>query len=217
MTTTFSLTNNFTKNNKINVQQFLLDVSNAAALSAKITSINVQGDSVILTSTAPFNSSDLSTLSTVMANHDTTTSVIGGAVYTPTATENYVPSSNGQYMNASNPSQITSTSTNWTNVLTLITPYILAGDYEIQFYFNWQNAANASTIQAQGLIDGVTPFFNFAEKVAVLYNTRNAICSGFNVVTLTSGVHQLVIQFSSGTNGQLASVSNCRLRVMKIN
>ncbi|AYV86024.1 MAG: hypothetical protein Solivirus3_24 [Solivirus sp.] len=214
----YSLTNDFTKTHQIHESQFILEVSNNNNIVTPMEEIDVKSDQVKLKFSNDLADSELAALIIIMANHDPSVSVLSQYINSADGTSSYyTASSNGNYIFSSLSSIKLSTSTTFSNVLTLTTPYLFSGVYEIQYCFNWGYSQISSPFLAQGLLDSTITFFNFSEVPPSIFSSRSPIVSGFYVANLKAGIHTLAIQIAAGAKGQSASISNCQLRLLKVN
>jgi len=110
-------------------------------------------------------------------------------------------------------SLMTTTSTSWREVLSLNTPSLPAGDYLIMWYYEWQYKHGSFYFKGRVQVDDADIVMDHYQQPANVYDWPDR--SGFKRVTLTTGVHNIDIDYCGTKSGKTAKIRNIRLELWR--
>ena len=108
-----------------------------------------------------------------------------------------------QYAVAETQTSATLVTPNYFTHMTFTTTSLSAGNYIIQWTYNWNNLANNKRSLSRIVLDGNTasPLDSVAQTMVLIAGTENAQVSGFWVGALTAATHTIAIQYSNYAAG----------------
>ena len=160
-------------------------------VTSKIFTISVAGNNVTIIFSTSLSAGEITSLNSIIASHDATTPPTSG-------------------MSGSDETETVVTSSTYQQKLRLTTNYLYQGVYMIMWSFSY-NTEDIIDVRIQ--IDDTTTIHELYYKPDNYDDSYKFHDSGFYPVTLTTGVHNIDIDFR-GSNGNANSLFNVRLFVM---
>jgi len=117
------------------------------------------------------------------------------------------------YYSEDNTETSNNSTTTWANKITLVTPDLPAGDYLVQYQFNWRSANADRQIEFRTQRDSID--IDTGEPFTGSISDRQLI-SGFRRVQSISGVQTFTLDFRVGGSGTTVFMYNARLFVWRI-
>ena len=106
------------------------------------------------------------------------------------------------------------TNTGFQQKLRLTTASVPAGTYRIGWYYEWSNNGTTYDFRAQVQIDDTTTIMSHNEELkdATTYTSQG----GFYMATLTAGVHNIDLDYSSENSGNTSYIRRARLEFWRV-
>ena len=126
---------------------------------------------------------------------------------------------NTQYSgNAEDNSVSLTTSTNYQQKLRLTTDLIEAGDYKIEWSYNWTSSQRNVNFEARiELDDSITIREHFEEPIS-LKSSSQFTSQGFKIITLTRGIHTIDLDYRRSNNSiGISKIWNAVIQVSAVN
>lgn len=118
-----------------------------------------------------------------------------------------------EYNYSASEGQSDTNSTTPVNKLTMTTPTLPAGDYKIEFSYEWKRATISQDFEAEVLLDGTAIMEQNEESKDT--NSWHPL-SGFIVTALTNATHTIVINFWGENGGNTSSIRRARLNIYRV-
>ena len=123
----------------------------------------------------------------------------------------------GQYYTyAASEGQSQTNSTAFQTKLTLTTSSLAAGDYRIQWYYNWSQNSTQDDFEARILEDGVTTIMDHKQEPQDGGTDQTIPCAGMRVRTLTAGVHTFTLQYRTDDGSQASYIRAVRMEIWRV-
>lgn len=109
------------------------------------------------------------------------------------------------------------TSVTYTQKLRLTTPTLPAGDYLIQWSWEYSHQSTTESVDSRIQIDDTTTLGEYAGAPNISFAQGGYYpAGGFAKATLTQGVHTVDVDYKSSVNNKTAYIKNVRLAIWKV-
>ena len=111
----------------------------------------------------------------------------------------------------------TTTSNVYQQKLRLTTPSLSAGTYRIAWQYLWYYGSTSTNFYCQVQIDDTTTIYEQVEEPKDTATTQRQPSCGFKTTALTSGVHNIDLDYRSGANGTTSGILLARMDIFRVN
>lgn len=119
----------------------------------------------------------------------------------------------GYFKSAEHLTESSTTSTNFQQKLRLTTDSLSSGDYIILYSYQYKLINIIKPIEIQIELDDTTVLYNFIGTTSTKNYIQN---SGFIVTTLTTGIHDIDLDYKSTQNGKSVTIKDLHICVWKV-
>lgn len=121
-----------------------------------------------------------------------------------------------EYQTATSSAVSTNNTTTFQQKLRLATSSLTGGTYRIGWYYNWNLNDSKYDFEARVQIDNVTTIHNHRQEPHDKENDQLFATCGFYHGVLSSGNHNIDIDYRVTSSSKVASISNARLEFWKV-
>ncbi len=122
-----------------------------------------------------------------------------------------------QYSYSESVAETSTNSTVFQQKLRLTTPSLPAGTYKISWFYNWRYDSASNDFMGRVQVDDTTTLLEHEQEPKDTGTDQVYVETGFRNVTLTSGVHNIDLDFSTSKSFGTSYIKNVRLEIYRIN
>lgn len=106
-------------------------------------------------------------------------------------------------------------SNTYQTALTLTTPVLPEGNYNVTFFYNWGYNSTGRDFMGQLIVDDTTVIMEHRQEPKDPGTDQRHVASGNIPITLTAGVHTIKLQYKCQNSGDNARIRNKSIQIWR--
>lgn len=140
----------------------------------------------------------------------------GGSGVATVTIQGNTPIFGTQYYFASSTSVSQTTSTSFQQKVRITTGSIPSGNYRVGCCYNWRGSSTSYDVQVRVQIDDTSTIIEHRQEPKDSGSNQQYISSGFNMIKLAAGTHDIDLDYATGNSNAVAYIWNAYLEIWRV-
>jgi len=198
---TYSLSGDF--GGSINLVRFHAEIKSNVNINKDLDQVKQKNDNVVVSFAASLDGGEVTALDSLVSAH------ISSIDY-----PEFIFGDN--YYFAKSAAISSTTGTSYLEKLKMITPFLTEGAYRVAWSYNWRYSSTSNSFYARVQLNDTETLSEFVSEPNGKDSDQSNIVYGFDMVNLSSGIHEFDVDFKSGRNNNTAYIWNVKIEMWEI-